>query len=153
MTHSHADERALPVWQPEGRTWLSHGNYLAGYGSDGALRPEEAAPVAVGRCIEPRTQPGGPPEGPRPRARPRRRPHLGHDRTRRTPVASSQTSQAANPRNPTKISAEPSAIARLPTPAASSRLPPTRPTRPSRRCQAGASPLACAARAAPMKVV
>ena len=71
-------------------------------------------------------------------------------RTRRTPVASSQTSQAANPRSPTKISAEPSAIARLPSPAASSRLPPTR---PSRRCQAGVSPLACAARAAPMKVV
>ena len=104
-------------------------------------RPPQADPPAAivttapvdATATQPRTRPGGPPRSPRPRVRPRRRPHLGHDRTRRTPVASSQTSPAANPRSPTKISAEPSAIARLPSPAASSRLPPTR---PSRRCQA-----------------
>src|SRR3712207_109727 len=45
-------------------------------------------------------------------------------RTRRTPVASSQTSQAASPATPTNSSGEPSAMARLPTPATSSRLPP-----------------------------
>ena len=70
-------------------------------------------------------------------------------RTSRTPVASSHTSQAAKPSSPTNRSGEPSAIARLATPAASSRAPPAT---PSRRCHRGVSRLACAASAAPMNV-
>src|SRR5215212_8530048 len=70
-------------------------------------------------------------------------------RTRRTPVATSQTSQAASPATPTNSSGEPSAMARLPTPATSSRLPPAA---ASRRCHGGVSRLACVASAAPMNV-
>src|SRR5215217_1024725 len=71
-------------------------------------------------------------------------------RTRRTPVASSQTSQAANPGSPTNSRGEPSAMARFPAPATISRLPPAM---PSRRCHGRVNPVAWVASAAPMKVV
>ncbi len=72
-----------------------------------------------------------------------RAPRIGrcqhYPRMSRRPVTTSQTSHKARPKTPTNNSGDPSAMARLPSPAKMGKLPPAT---PSSRCHGRVKPLA-----------